>query len=231
MTPHNEANIGDIAKNVIMPGDPNRVEFIKNNYLENPKLVNKVRGILAYTGTYKGKNVTVMASGMGMPSMGIYATELFTTYEVDKIIRVGTCGSLKKDIKIKDILLADSAYTVSNYAYALTGKHINTVTADKMLIKTITAVAKKNNINLKEARINTSDIFYTEFHNKSIDKNNCAAVEMETFCLLFLAKHFKKKAASILTVSDSLVSKEKELTPEEREKSLKQAIVLALESL
>ena len=231
MSPHNEAKLGDIAKNVIMPGDPKRVQFIADHYLKNPVLVNDVRGILAYTGTYKNKKVTVMASGMGMPSMGIYATELFKVYDVEKIIRVGTCGSLKKEIKIADIILADSAYTNSNYAYALTGKHINTVNADKTLNKNIEKKSKELGYQITKARINTSDIFYTEFRDKSIEKNNCAAVEMETFCLLFIAKHLKKKAASILTVSDSLVSKEKELTPKEREKNLKKAIVLALESL
>ena len=231
MTPHNEAKKSDIAKNVIMPGDPKRVKFIADKFLSNPKLVNDVRGILAYTGTYKGKKITVMASGMGMPSMGIYATELFNVYDVEQIIRVGTCGSLNKDIKVLDVLLTDSAYTNSNYAYALTGKHINTVNADKSLNKNIESVAKNLSYDIKKVRINTSDIFYTEFHDRSIEKNKCDAVEMETFCLLFLAKHFKKKAASILTVSDSLVSKEKELTPKQREKSLEKAIILALVSL
>lgn len=231
MTPHNEAKKGDIAKRVIMPGDPKRAKFIADKFLTDIKLVNQVRGILAYTGIYKGKKVTVMASGMGMPSMGIYATELFNVYGVETIIRVGTCGSLDKSIRVTDVLLAESAYTNSNYAYSLTGKHINTVNADKTLNKNIKNKASKLAYDLKSVRINTSDIFYTEFCDKSIAKNKCAAVEMETFCLLFLAKHFKKQAASILTVSDSLVSKERELTPKEREKSLEKAIVLALESL
>ena len=230
MTPHNKAEKGQIAKTVIMPGDPKRVEFIKENYLDNPVLVNDVRGILTYTGTYKGKEVTIMASGMGMPSMGIYATELYNVYDVDKIIRVGTCGSFKKDIKLKDVLLAESAYTNSNFAYALTGKHTNTITASKNLNKKLEETAKKLDINIKKARINTSDIFYTEFVDKSIEKNNCMVVEMETFALLFLAKHFKKEGASILTVSDSLVTKD-ELTAEERETMLKNAISIALESL
>ena len=230
MTPHNKAKKGEIAKTVIMPGDPKRVKFIADNYLNNPVLVNDVRGILTYTGTYKGKEVTVMASGMGMPSMGIYATELFNIYNVEKIIRIGTCGSLKKDTILNDILLAQTAYTNSNYAYALTGKHTNTITASKVLNNQIKETAKKLDIKIKPATINTSDIFYTEFKDKSIEKNDCTAVEMETFALLFLAKHFKKEAASILTVSDSLVTKG-ELSPEEREKNLKKAIILALETL
>ncbi len=230
MTPHNNAKKSEIAKVVIMPGDPKRATFIAKKYLNDAVLVNDVRGIFAYTGKYKNKKVTVMASGMGMPSMGIYATELFNEYNVEKIIRVGTCGSFKEDIELKDVLLVDSSYTNSNYAYALTGKHVNTINANKTFNKKIKETAKKLDINIKKARINTSDIFYTEFIDKSIKKNNCVAVEMETFALLFLAKHFKKQAASILTVSDSLVAKG-QLTPEEREKSLKDAILLALESL
>ena len=166
MTPHNEAKKSDIAKTVIMPGDPKRVKFIVDNFLSDARLVNEVRGILAYTGTYKGKRLTVMASGMGMPSMGIYATELFNVYDVDQIIRVGTCGSLDKNVKVLDIILTDSAYTNSNYAYALTGKHVNTVNANKELNKNIENNAKKLGFDLKKVRVNTSDIFYTEFQDE-----------------------------------------------------------------
>lgn len=230
MTPHNEAKHGDIAKTVIMPGDPKRTTFIAENFLENPKLVNQVRGALAYTGTYKGKEVTVMASGMGMPSMGIYATELFNIYDVYAIIRVGTCGALKEEIKVNSLILAKEAYTVSNYAYALTGveKHIATSSMD--LNQKILNSAKENNLNLYYDKVNTSDIFYTEYKDESIEKNNCIGVEMETFALLFLAEHFKKKATAILTVSDNLITKE-ELNPEERETKLKNAITLALDTL
>lgn len=229
MTPHNEAKLGEIAKTVIMPGDPNRVQFIVDNYLENSKLVNSVRGILAYTGTYKGKEVTIMASGMGMPSMGIYATELFNVYEVDRIIRIGTCGGLKEDVKVNDILLAEQAYTNSNFAYALTGNNINIETSSEILNKKVLETAQKLNIDINKAIINTSDIFYTEYIEPKIKEMNCEAVEMETFALLFLAKHFNKEATSILTVSDNLITHE-ELSPEERETKLKNAIVLALES-
>ena len=197
MTPHNNAERSDIAKTVIMPGDPKRAKYIAENYLDNYTLVNDVRGILTYTGMYKGKHITVMASGMGMPSMAIYATELFKFYDVDKIIRVGTCGALKEGVNVNDLLL--------NSARIL-------------------------DLNIKEVRINTSDIFYREYIDKNIESENCSAVEMETFALLYIAKHFGKDATAILTVSDSLITGES-LTSEQREKSLKNAITLALESL
>lgn len=230
MTPHIEANPEDIAKIVIMPGDPNRVKFIAENYLKNKRLVNQVRGILAYTGTYKGKEITVMASGMGMPSIGIYATELFNVYKVDKIIRVGTCGGLNTDVKVNDILLAKEVYTNSNFAHSLTGQNANVTSSSLELNQKILEKAKELDINVKPSTICTSDIFYTEYQDPKVIELNCQAVEMETFALLFLAKHFNKEASSILTVSDNLITHE-ELTPEERETKLKKAIVLALEAL
>ena len=219
MTPHNRAEKGDIAKTVVMPGDPKRVKYIAENYLDNPVLVNDVRGILTYTGKYKGKDVTVMASGMGMASIGIYVTELFKFYDVDKVIRIGTCGGLKEDVKVNDIILAEKAYTTSNYAHSLTGKNTNIIESSEEINKKV-----------EETAINTSDIFYREFFDKTIEENNCIAVEMETFGLLFIAKMFNKEAASVLTVSDNVVTGE-QLSPEEREKSLKNAILLVLESL
>ena len=230
MTPHNEAKLGDIAKCVIMPGDPNRAKFIADNFLENIRLVNSVRGILAFTGTYNGKEVTVMASGMGMPSMAIYATELFNVYNVEKIIRVGTCGGLKENIRVNDVLLAEKVYTTSNFAHSLTGKECNMIESSIDLNNRIIEKANKFSIEIKKAIINTSDIFYTEYEDKSISDANCDAVEMETFALLFLASHFNKEATSILTVSDNLISHE-ELSAEERETKLKKAILLALETL
>ncbi len=230
MTPHNEASKEDIAKLVIMPGDPKRAEYIAKNYLEDYRLVNTVRGMNSYTGKYKDKKVTIMPSGMGMPSMGIYATELFKEYNVEKIIRVGTCGALQKEYSLNDVLLAKESYTTSNYVHSLTGTYKNIETASFELNETIKNNATKLDIPLKEVTINTSDIFYREFIDETIDNNNCAAVEMETFVLLYLAKHFSKEASAILTVSDSLITGEN-LTPEERETSLDKAIIIALESL
>ena len=230
MTPHNEASKEDIAKLVIMPGDPKRAEYIAKNYLEDYRLVNTVRGMNSYTGKYKDKKVTIMPSGMGMPSMGIYATELFKEYDVEKIIRVGTCGALQKEYSLNDVLLAKESFTTSNYVHSLTGTSKNIETASFELNETIKNNATKLDIPLKEVTINTSDIFYREFIDETIDNNNCAAVEMETFVLLYLAKHFSKEASAILTVSDSLITGEN-LTPEERETSLDKAIIIALESL
>ena len=230
MTPHNNANKSDIAKTVIMPGDPKRATFIAENFLDNYKLVNDVRGILAYTGTYDGKLVTIMASGMGMPSMAIYATELFKFYDVDRIIRVGTCGALKEEVKVNDLLLVKDAYTTSNFSHSLTGKLKSIEASSNSLNEKILNSAKILDLNIKEVRINTSDVFYREYIDENIEKEGCSAVEMETFALLYIAKHFNKDATAILTVSDSLITGES-LTAEEREKNLKNAIVVALESL
>lgn len=230
MTPHNNAKVGEIAKTVIMPGDPKRAKFIADNYLKNVKLVNDVRGALTFTGTYKGKEVTIMSSGMGMASMGIYATELFNVYGVEKIIRVGTCGGLKEKVKVESLILVKEAYTLSNYAYQLTGKEENVVSASRNLNEKILKIAEENNIDIDYATINTSDIFYSEYQNEEVSKMKCEAVEMEAFALLYLAKHFGKEATAILTVSDNLVTKE-ELSADERRTKLKKAVTLALETL
>ena len=167
---------------------------------------------------------------MGMPSMGIYATELFNVYDVDKIIRIGTCGALKADISVESIILAKEAYTTSNYAHSLTGTETSIISASTELNNKILEIAKKSNLDIMLATVNTSDIFYSEYVDETIEKNNCEVVEMETFALLFLADHFNKEATSILTVSDNLITKE-ELSAEERETKLHKAIVLALETL
>lgn len=142
MTPHNEAKKDDIAKTVIMPGDPNRAKLIAENNLTNIKLVNEVRGILAYTGYYKNHKVTVMASGMGMPSMGIYSYELFKEYDVDNIIRIGTCGALTKEINLEDIIIPDKAYTLSNFSYQYTGVLTNVVHPSRTLSARLEESAK-----------------------------------------------------------------------------------------
>lgn len=230
MTAHNEAKKDEIAKTVIMPGDPVRAKLIAETYLENPKLVNSVRGALAYTGKYNNKEVTVMASGMGIPSMGIYATELFNDYEVDKIIRIGTCGALRYDLSVKDVVLVTEAYTTSNFAMELTGKECYNIKPSAELFESIKEKALSLNIPIKEEKILTSDIFYREYIDENVLKENCMAVEMETFALLYLAKHFNKKAASVLTVSDSLVTKEA-LSSEEREKCFEKTIKIVLETI
>lgn len=228
MTPHISSNKEDIAKTVIMPGDPKRAKLIADTFLENPKLINDVRGMTAYTGYYKDKKVTVMPSGMGMPSMGIYAYELFTFYDVEKIIRVGTCGALRKDIKINNIILASSAWTSSNFAYSYAKESINEITSDSFFNSKIKEIAKNLDINILEGKICTSDLFYKEY--KDEEETDALAVEMETFALFYLGKKLNKQTASILTVSDNIITKES-LSPLERETKLKDAIEIALNSL
>lgn len=225
MTPHISAKQGEIANLVIMPGDPKRAKYIAENYLRDYKLVSDVRNIYVYTGYYKDKKVTVMASGMGMPSMGIYAYELFNFYEVEKIIRVGTCGSLKENINLNDILLAEKSYTNSNITLEFNKEIKNEVYSNDLLNEKVLSACKINNIEIKKANIYTTDAFYKNDYDYSFD-----AVEMETFMLLYLANHFKKEATSILTVSDSIISKDS-LSSLEREKTLDRAIIIALEAL
>jgi len=232
MTPHNEANKGDIAKTVLMPGDPLRAKFIAETFLEDYKLVNQVRNVYAYTGTYKGKPVTVMASGMGMPSIGIYSYELFKFYEVDTIIRVGSAGAYTDKLNLYDIVLAKGAYSESSFAKAQNGEEKNILYGNEELNNHIMETAKKLNINVHYNNIHSSDIFYKENDNfKELYKvYGCCCVEMESFALFHNANVLGKKAACILTISDNLVT-HKETTPEERQNSFKQMIELALESI
>ena len=230
MSVHIGTKIGNIADVVIMPGDPLRAKYIADKYLTDCKLVNNIRINLAYTGYYKGRLVTVMSSGMGMPSMAIYATELFTEFDVDKIIRVGSCGSYYEEINLRDIILVERAYTTSNFAFQLSGDKMNISKSDSTLNKKIVETALNKNLNIKLGNINTSDVFYNEYTNPKIKENFCLAVEMETFALFYIATKYHKQAASILTVSDNLVTK-RELTSEEREKTFDEAILLALDSI
>lgn len=230
MTPHNSAKKGDIAKTVIMPGDPKRAKFIAENYLTDYKLVNDVRCAYLYTGYYKDKKVSVMASGMGMPSIAIYAYELFSFYDVENIIRLGSCQSRDKGINLSDIILADSSYTDSNFSNSYAGENINLVNSSEELNNKIENAAYRLNIPINKGLVWTSDLFYKEKENTNDMISKCIGLEMETFALLYLAKKLDKNATAILTVSDSMFSS-LELTPEEREKSFKNAITLTLESL
>ena len=232
MTPHNEAKINEIAKTVIMPGDPLRAKYIAETYLEDYKLVNTVRNMYAYTGKYQGKEVTVMASGMGMPSIGIYSYELFKFYNVDKIIRVGSAGSYTKDLNLYDVVLVNGCYSESSYAKTQNGCEDNMMYANETLNFYIKQAADENNIPITVANIHSSDVFYKEDNNfkELYEKYGCMCVEMESFALFHNANTLNKKAACILTISDSLVTKE-ETTSEERQKSFNKMIELALKSL
>ena len=230
-TPHNMANIGDIAKVVLMPGDPLRAKYIAETYLDDVVQFNNVRNMFGYTGTYKGKKVSVMGSGMGMPSIGIYSFELFSQYGVEAIIRIGSAGSYKEDYEIYDVVLASGAYSESNYAKILTGNEASITYPSAELNDLIKATAEELDLDLKEGVIHSSDIFYhiDEAYKKGIEDNNCVAVEMESFALFENAKALNKKAACLLTISDSLVTHE-ETTAEERQTSFNKMITIALES-
>lgn len=235
-TPHNEANLGDIAKTVIMPGDPLRAKHIAEKFLENPKLVNQVRNIYAYTGEYKGKEITVMASGMGMPSMGIYCYELYKFYDVENIIRIGSCGVYTPDIDLLDTILVDKTYTEGNFAYEWNSNDCHLMQADEELNASIEEVAKKLNIPYIKGNTLCSDCFdgYLDDLNALLNRLpkdlNIIGAEMEAFALFYIAKYLNKKASCLLTVVDSLAKKQSS-TAEEREKSLNNMIKLALESI
>lgn len=234
-TPHIESNKEDIAKVVLMPGDPLRAKYIAENFLENAKLINSVRNMLGYTGTYKGKKVTVFASGMGIPSIGIYSYELYNYYDVEKIIRIGTCGSFNKDIKLLDIILSSGAYCKSYFDVLLDGVDVDFVQSSGELNRLIMNKSKEKNIDLKYGKTITSDVFdlYCDDIEKFRDTFpdlSFLSVEMEAFGLFYIAKKLGKEASCLMTVVDSLYDKHS-LTSEEREKSLNEMIELALESI
>lgn len=232
-TPHNQAQAGEIAKNVLMPGDPLRAKFIAETFLENPRLVNQVRNVYAYTGTYKGKEITVMASGMGMPSIGIYSYELFSQYGVESIIRVGSAGGYVPELKVYDVVLADSAWSASSFARVQNGCEEDVLYPDKELNQKIADAAERLEIPMTRARIHSSDVFYTEStvdsYEDIVRKHQCACVEMESFALFHNANVLGKKAACLLTISDSFTSKEV-TTAQERQKSFTNMMKIALEA-
>ena len=234
-TPHNEANLGDIAKTVIMPGDPLRAKYIAENFLDEYKLVNSVRGIYAYTGKYKGKEITIMASGMGMPSMGIYSYELYKFYGVENIIRIGSCGGYKPDLKLFDIVLAKNTFSESNFALTLNNEDCHVVSSSPELNNFIIDSAKECNINIHVGNTVCTDCFdvYMTDVNKFLaripEEFNPLSAEMEAFALFYVAKILDKKAACLMSVVDSKYIKEI-ATPEERQTGLNNMIKLALES-
>ncbi|MBO7357845.1 MAG: purine-nucleoside phosphorylase [Lachnospiraceae bacterium] len=230
-TPHINAKPGDFGKTVLMPGDPLRSKFIAENFLENPVLVNNVRGVQGYTGTYKGVKVSVMASGMGMPSIGIYSYELFNVFGVENIIRVGSTGSLNKDVKIRDIIFGMGACTNSNFArqYNLPGTY--SAIADYKLLSTGIEKAKELKANFHVGNILSSDTFYDADStcNDRWAKMGVLAVEMEAAALYMNAAYSGKRALAILTVSDSIVTGEA-TTAEERQNSFTEMMKIALET-
>lgn len=229
-TPHINATPDDFAKTVIMPGDPLRAKFIAENFLTDAKLINSVRGAYAYTGKYNGKPISVMSSGMGMPSMAIYSYELFNIFGVENIIRIGSAGSVNRDIKVRDLIIAMGASTNSNYAsqYGLNGTFAPICSYD--LLKVCTETADRLNLKVKVGNILTSDTFYDESQS-SVDwaKMGIMAVEMETAALYINAARANKNALTICTVSDHILTGE-ETTATERQNSFTDMMKLSLET-
>ena len=235
MTPHNEAKIDDIAKIVIMPGDPLRAKYIADNLLENVTLVNSVRNMFGYTGFYKGTKLTVFASAMGMPSMGIYSYELYKFYNVDTIIRIGSCGAYSPDLNLFDTILVDNAYTEGNYAYELNEEECHIMPSSNELNSVIENTSKELNIPYIKGNTLCTDCF--DYYVKDVNgliarfpkELNIIGAEMEAFALFYNAHCLGKKASCLLSVVDSHY-KHQEISAEERQTSLNSMIKLALES-
>ena len=234
-TPHNEANLGDIAKTVIMPGDPLRAKYIAENFLEDYRLVNSVRGMFAYTGKYKGKEISVMAHGMGMPSIGIYSYELYKFYDVQNIIRIGSCGSYKPELKLFDIVLSNAVFSESNYALTLNNEDCHIAYPSTMLNEIVENTARENNISLSVGNTvctDCFDVYMTDVNNflARIPSNiDPLSAEMEAFALFYNAQLLNKNACCLMSVVDSKYITEI-ATPEERQTGLNNMIKLALEA-
>lgn len=232
---HCNAKKEDITKTVLMPGDPLRAKYIAENFLENARLVNTVRNMFAYTGTYKGKEITVFSHGMGMASMGIYCYELYKFYDVENIIRIGSCGAYSEDLNIFDTILVDKSYTEGNFAYEWNEKDCHLIESSKFLNEIIEDTANEINIPYIKGNTLCSDCFdgYLESIPNLIKRFpkelNIIGAEMEAFALFYMAHYLGRQASCLLTVVDSHYKKQ-EISSEEREKSLNNMITLALES-
>lgn len=231
MSVHISAKKGDIAKVVLQPGDPLRAKYIAENFLQSPRLVSQTRGIYYYTGEYQGKTISVGASGMGIPSIGIYSYELFTEYEVDAIIRIGTCGAYSTDLQLFDILNVENSASESTYAKYAWEMEEELMPHQGNAFQVINDTAKDLSLKTIATNIHTSDIFYRK--NPAVPeiatKHHCLAVEMEAFALFANARHLGKNAATILTVSDIIPTGEF-ISADERQNALNVMIKLALES-
>jgi len=231
-TPHIEAQAGAFAETVLMPGDPLRAKFIAENFLDDAKCITQVRNMLGYTGTYKGKRISVMGSGMGIPSISIYATELYKDYGVEKIIRIGSCGAVRDDIKIRDIVIGMAASTDSNVNRQRFHSVDFAACADFSLLKSVVDTAEKLGKPVHVGNIFTADLFYTPQPEMfaTMEKYGILAVEMEAAGLYGAAAEYGKKALTVLTVSDHIKTGEK-TTSEERETTFKDMMELTLESI
>lgn len=236
-TPHINALPDDFAKTVLMPGDPLRSEFVARNFLDGAKCVNNVRGVQGYTGTYKGKSISVMASGMGMPSIGIYSYELFNIFGVDNIIRIGSAGGMNKNVRVRDIIIAQGACTDSNYAHTFGLPGTFAPVADFTLLKTAVDKAEELSLSYNVGNVLSSDVFYGDLSDTPANKTPCAlwgkmgvlGVEMEAAALYMNAARSGKRALALLTVSDHLLTGES-LCAEERQNSFTDMMTLSLET-
>lgn len=231
-TAHITSDINDIANIVIMPGDPLRAKYIAEHFLTDVKLVNSVRNMLAYTGYYKDKLVTIFPSGMGLASIGIYAYELYKFYNVDTIIRVGSCGSYQENLDLFDIILVDESWSDSNFAKIYCGVDTNVSIGSYEINSKIKEVANKINKKVHIGNIYCSECFYSLLDTDStlIKEKNCLGVEMESYALFHIASSLNKKASTVLTVSNSFVTG-RETTAKQREQGFNDMILLVLESI
>ncbi len=236
-TPHIAAKPGDFGKTVLMPGDPLRSQFIAENFLENPVLVNNVRGVQGYTGTYKGVKVSVMASGMGMPAIGIYSHELYNGYGVENIIRVGSAGSIQEHINLYDIVIAQGACTDSNFAAQFHLPGTFAPIADYTLLSTAVEAAKANGATYHVGNVNSSDVFYGDHIGVpegldsvyGLKKMGVMALEMEAAALYMNAARYGKRALCICTISDHVL-KGVETTSQERQTAFTAMMKIALDT-
>lgn len=232
-TPHNQAEKGQIAGTVLMPGDPLRAKFIAETFLSDVRKFNEVRNMYGFTGRYKDIEVSVMGSGMGMPSIGIYSYELYNQYDVENIIRIGSAGSYCEEAKVYDVVLATEAFSESSFARTQSGYDKDKTYPSKELNEALRDSAKKLGIPLHEGCIHSSDVFYREgdgsYYKDLYKEKGCLAVEMESFALFHNAAVSGKKAACLLTISDSFVSSQI-TTAEERQKSFTDMMKIALDA-
>lgn len=229
-TPHNGAKPGDFAKTVLMPGDPLRAAFIAETFLDSPRLVNNVRGIQGYTGTYRGVPVSVMASGMGMPSMGIYCHELYKEYEVENVLRIGSAGAISRRLRLRDVVAAQGVCTNSNFAHQFQLPGTFAPIADFTLLETAVGAAREMGVEMPVGNLLSSDTFY-DASNSTMKwaEMGVLAVEMEAAALYMTAAYLGKRALSICSISDSIVTGEA-LPAEDRQTTFTTMMKIALET-
>ncbi|MGG5178426.1 purine-nucleoside phosphorylase [Bacillus sp. MM09(2025)] len=230
MSVHIGAEKGQIAETVLLPGDPLRAKYIADTYLEDVECYNEVRGMYGYTGTYKGKRVSVQGTGMGVPSISIYVNELIQSYDVQNLIRVGSCGAIKRDVNVRDVILAQTSSTDSQMNRVAFGPIDYAPCADFGLLKKAYGTAEAKNVAVRVGNVFTADQFYNEKPLELMAQYGILAIEMETTALYSLAAKFDRKALSILTVSDHVLTGE-ETTAEERQTTFDEMILIALDSV